>query len=44
MVLCGVLVGIFIFARISYFGKINLIFGSLFGCRKLGLFLWIFEV
>lgn len=44
MVLGGVLVGIFIFARISYLGKINLIFGSLFECRKLGLFLRFFEV
>ena len=33
-----------IFERISYFGKISLIFGSLFECRKLVLFLRFFEV
>lgn len=32
------------YGRILYFRKIILFFGSLFGCRKLGLFIRIFEV
>ena len=32
------------YGRIIYFGKIILFFGSLFECRKLVLFLRIFEV